>query len=280
MQVLGSVDDLSRVLEHTRVDEIIVAWPLSRMHEIDYVIQTADQQGVRVSLMPSLSGDIDFSIGVQNVDSLPILEVRNIALDKFANAFFKRVFDILFATAVLVLLSPVFVLIAILVRLSSPGPVFYKPYRNGQDGNKFICYKFRTMKSCDDEKSGGRSTVKNDPRITLIGRFLRKYDLDELPQFYNVIMGNMSVVGPRPHRVFLNDTLKNVVERYMIRHYVKPGITGWAQVNGWRGPTETNEQRIQRIRHDLWYIKNWSIWLDVRIIFLTVFGKKTRKNAF
>jgi putative colanic acid biosynthesis UDP-glucose lipid carrier transferase len=221
------------------------------MHEIDYVMQTADQQGVRVSLVPSLSGDIDFSIGVQNMDSLPILEVRKIALDKFANAFIKRSFDLLFASAVLILLSPVFILIALLVKFSSPGPVFYKPFRNGQGGSKFTCYKFRTMRSCDDEQGGSRSTVKNDPRITPLGHFLRRYDLDELPQFFNVILGDMSVVGPRPHRVFLNDTLKNVVERYMIRHYVKPGITGWAQVNGWRGPTETNEQRIERIRHDL-----------------------------
>lgn len=280
MKILGSVDDLSRVLEQTRVDEIIVAWPLNRMHEIDYVMQTADQQGVRVSLMPSLSGDIDFSIGVQNMDSLPILEVRQIVLDKFANAFIKRSFDILFASAVLILLSPLFLLIAMLVKLSSPGPVFYKPFRNGQGGSKFTCYKFRTMRQCDDEQAGDRSTVRNDPRITPLGRILRKYDLDELPQFFNVILGDMSVVGPRPHRVFLNDTLKNVVERYMIRHYVKPGITGWAQVNGWRGPTETNEQRIERIRHDLWYIRNWSMWLDIKIIFLTVFSQKTRKNAF
>lgn len=280
MKILGSVDDLSRVLEQTRVDEIIVAWPLNRMHEIDYVMQTADQQGVRVSLMPSLSGDIDFSIGVQNMDSLPILEVRQIVLDKFANAFIKRSFDILFASAVLILLSPLFLLIAMLVKLSSPGPVFYKPFRNGQGGSKFTCYKFRTMRQCDDEQAGDRSTVRNDPRITPLGHILRKYDLDELPQFFNVILGDMSVVGPRPHRVFLNDTLKNVVERYMIRHYVKPGITGWAQVNGWRGPTETNEQRIERIRHDLWYIRNWSMWLDIKIIFLTVFSQKTRKNAF
>lgn len=280
MQVLGSVDDLPDVLEQTRVDEIIVAWPLSRMHEIDYIIEIADFQGVRVSLMPSLSGEIDFNIGVQSMDSMPILEVRDIALDKFANAFIKRVFDILFSAFVLILLSPAFVCIALFIKLSSPGPIFYKPFRNGQGGKKFICYKFRTMKNCDDERSGNRSTTRNDPRITKIGHLLRKYDLDELPQFFNVLLGDMSVVGPRPHRVFLNDTLKNVVERYMIRHYVKPGISGWAQVNGWRGPTETNTQRIQRIKHDLWYIRNWSFWLDIKIIYLTVFSKKTRTNAF
>nr|WKN37962.1 undecaprenyl-phosphate glucose phosphotransferase [Tunicatimonas sp. TK19036] len=280
MDVLGGVDDLAAVLEQTRVDEIIVAWPLSRMHEIDYVINTADQMGVRVSLMPSLAGDADFSIGAINMDSLPILNVRKIPLDNFANAFIKRSFDAVFAGLVLLLLSPVFLLIALLIKLSSRGPVLYKPHRNGQTGSQFACYKFRTMRQCDDEKNGSRSTVKNDPRITPIGRFLRKYDLDELPQFINVLKGDMSVVGPRPHRIFLNDTLKNVVERYTIRHYVKPGITGWAQVNGWRGPTDTNEQRIERIKHDLWYIRHWSLWLDIKIVFLTVFSKKTRTNAF
>lgn len=280
MEVLGGVDDLAEVLEQTRVDEIIVTWPLSRMHEIDYVIDTADQRGVRVSLMPSLSGDVDFSIGARNMDSLPILNVRDIPLDHFTNALIKRIFDVVFAGLVLIVLSPVFLLIAMLVKLSSRGPILYKPYRNGQAGGQFICYKFRTMKECDSEKNGQRSTIKNDPRLTRIGKFLRKYDLDELPQFYNVLIGDMSVVGPRPHRVFLNDTLKNVVERSMIRHYVKPGVTGWAQVNGWRGPTDTNEQRIERINHDLWYIRHWSLWLDIKVIFLTVFGKKVRTNAF
>ena len=136
------------------------------------------------------------------------------------------------------------------------------------------------MKVNDDPTNGTKSTVKNDPRITKIGKYLRKYDLDELPQFLNVLKGDMSVVGPRPHRVNLQHDFRKIVNDYMIRHYVKPGITGWAQVNGWRGPTETSEQKKERVRHDLWYIENWSFILDIKIIFLTVFGKKTRKNAF
>ena len=139
---------------------------------------------------------------------------------------------------------------------------------------------FRTMKTCDDPNNGTRSTVKNDPRITKIGKYLRKLDLDELPQFFNVLKGNMSVVGPRPHRVNLDKDFRKIVNDYMVRHYVKPGITGWAQVNGWRGPTVTNEQKRKRVWHDLWYIENWNFILDLRIIFLTVFSRNTRINAF
>ena len=136
------------------------------------------------------------------------------------------------------------------------------------------------MSVCDDPVNGTKSTVKNDPRITRVGNFLRKYDLDELPQFINVLKGDMSVVGPRPHRTFLHNDFRAIVSKYMIRHYVKPGLTGWAQVNGWRGPATTLEQKTGRVKHDLWYIANWTFFLDIKIIFMTVFSKSARKNAF
>ena len=158
--------------------------------------------------------------------------------------------------------------------------IFYKPHRKGEADESFKCFKFRTMSECDNPKNGTRSTVKNDPRITRVGKFLRKYDLDELPQFINVLKGDMSVVGPRPHRTNLQTDFRKVVNDYMVRHYVKPGVSGWAQVNGWRGPTRTDTQKKERIKHDLWYIENWSFWLDMKIIFLTVFSRKTRQNAF
>ena len=131
-----------------------------------------------------------------------------------------------------------------------------------------------------EETDQSKSTIKHDPRITKSGKLLRKWNIDELPQFWNVLKGDMSVVGPRPHRLFLDKLLQDDVDSYMMRHYIRPGITGWAQVNGWRGPTETKEQRVERTKHDIWYIQNWTFWLDIKIIFLTLFGKKTRLNAF
>lgn len=201
-------------------------------------------------------------------------------LDQMRNLLLKKGFDFLFSLMVIIILSPVFLLIALLIAIEVRGSFLYCPLRKGEQGKTFKCYKFRTMSTCDDPSNGTKSTVKNDPRITRIGKFLRKYDLDELPQFFNVLLGNMSVVGPRPHRIFLQDDFRKIVNDYMVRHYVKPGITGWAQVNGWRGPTQSIEQKKERVKHDLWYIENWSLWLDFKIVFLTVFGRKTRKNAF
>lgn len=280
VNVIGKVDDLSKVLEENYVDEIIITLPMSQEGKIKTAIKTADDKGVRVNLVPDFLKVFDKGYRAYNINTLPIIETRSIALDDFSNFVLKKVFDMLFALTVLILLSPVLLTIAILIKLNSKGPVFYKPIRKGLKGNDFVCFKFRSMYVDNTAGAGTKSTVKDDPRITRIGKFMRKYDIDELPQFINVLKGDMSVVGPRPHRVNLNDELSKVVNRYMIRHYVKPGLTGWAQVNGWRGPTETEEQKTQRIKHDLWYIENWSFWLDIKIIFLTVFGRKTRVNAF
>ena len=196
---------------------------------------------------------------------------------KFSNM--KRFFDIFFSIFALVLVSPLLIIIGLLVKLTSSGPVLYVAERVGMGGAIFKMYKFRTMNH-SRESQETFSTLENDSRITPLGHFLRKTNLDEVPQFFNVLKGEMSVVGPRPHRVSLDKKLQNEVAKYMIRRHIKPGITGWAQVNGWRGPTNTEEQKIQRTRHDIWYIKNWTFWLDIKIIFLTLFGKKTWENAF
>lgn len=185
----------------------------------------------------------------------------------------KRIFDLFFTLLALTLLFPALFLICLIIKLESKGSVFYVPLREGKDGSVFPCFKFRTMYAdqCDNPGSGCRSTIKNDPRITFFGRFLRKYSLDELPQLFNVVRGEMSLVGPRPHRVSLGRELRNFDSQYDERHRVRPGITGWAQVNGWRGATETLQQRSERIRHDVWYVRNWNILLDLKIIWLTVF---------
>ena len=283
INVLGRIQDLPKVLETSSVDEIVITMPSTKEKEIQYAIETADFNGIRVNLVPDIMGsNFGTNQAAFQVDGMSVIEMHQVPLDVSQNYFLKRIFDIAFAGCILLLLSPVLLTIAALIKLNSKGPVFYKPVRKGFGGKEFTCFKFRSMytEMCEDPKNGSKSTTKDDPRITPIGKFLRKKDLDELPQFINVLLGDMSVVGPRPHRVNLNSELQHGVDHYMFRHYVKPGITGWAQVNGWRGPTITEEQKRERVRHDLWYIENWSFLLDIRIIFMTVFGKKTRINAF
>lgn len=279
--LLGRLNDLSQILDSREVDEIVIALPPENHTEIKQAIKVADYRGVRVNLVPEYTQVVEGSrVRSYTLGQLPVLQLKGTALDQFHNFIFKKGFDLLFATGVLIMLSPVLLTIALLIKLTSKGPVFYKPIRKGQAGEDFVCYKFRTMYVDNGANAGQKSTAKDDPRITKIGKILRKYSLDELPQFINVLKGDMSVVGPRPHRINLNHEFQRMVEKYMIRHYVKPGITGWAQVNGWRGPTETMEQKLGRVKHDLWYIENWSFWLDIKIIWLTVFGSKVHNNAF
>ncbi len=282
VNVLGKIKDLEQIIAKTPIDEIVITMPTYRQQEIKYAIETADFNGIRVNVVPDFVNDFGKANKAYNYDNLSVIETRQVPLDLFHYYSIKRIFDILFALSVLILLLPVLLTIAILIKLDSKGPVFYKPVRKGMGGKEFTCFKFRSMYTnmSDDPRNGSRSTQKDDPRITRVGKWMRKKDIDELPQFINVLLGDMSVVGPRPHRVNLNTSLQHDVEKYMFRHYVKPGITGWAQVNGWRGPTTTHEQKQERVKHDLAYIENWSFWLDIRIIYLTVFGRKTRINAF
>ncbi len=277
---IGTVDDLDHVLEAQAVDEIFISLPAHSKSKIRQAVKSADQHGVRVNIIPDTPSLDGHTYQSYALNDQPIFKLRQTPLDNFSNYLIKKVFDFTFATIVLFALSPVLVIIALLILLDGKGPVFYKPFRKGEGGKSFKCYKFRTMSICDDPLNGTKSTSRDDPRITPIGRFLRRWDLDELPQFINVLKGEMSVVGPRPHRVNLHNDFRKIVDDYMVRHYVKPGITGWAQVNGWRGPTVSRKQKTERVKHDLWYIENWSFWLDIKIIYLTVFGKKTRLNAF
>ena len=279
--ILGELKDLPQILQTKNVDEIFIATADLKKKKVNSILVNADYHGVRVNIVPE-TPVFTARFKSFNLEGIPIFQHRQTPLDFFKNALFKRAFDILFALAVLVLLSPLFIIIGLLIFIDNGWgkSILYKPYRKGEADESFRCFKFRTMSVNDNPLNGKRSTVKNDPRITRIGKFLRKYDLDELPQFLNVLKGDMSVVGPRPHRNNLQNDFRKVVNDYMVRHYVKPGVTGWAQVNGWRGPTQTDEQKKQRIKHDLWYIENWSFWLDIEIIFKTVFSKKTRMNAF
>jgi Undecaprenyl-phosphate glucose phosphotransferase len=279
-KIVGDLKDISQYLKTNHVDEIYIALPFRPSKKIRNIISAADYHGVRVKYIPDYSGLFGESYRVIHNRNIDAISIHRLPLDDAFSAFLKSSFDKVFSAIALTLLAPLFLVLIILIKLDSPGPVFYSPTRIGRGGRPFKLYKFRSMRENDMASGGMLSTQEDDPRIAPLGRFLRKYSLDELPQFINVLLGNMSVVGPRPHRSFLNHQLQETVNKYMIRHYVKPGITGWAQVNGWRGPTLTEEQKLKRTQHDLWYIEQWSFRLDIKIIFLTIFSKKVRLNAF
>ncbi len=280
-KIVGSVNDIKHYLNDHVVDEVLIALPYNSSNKkIQKIISHADFHGVRVRYVPDYSGLFGRNFKLDHDGEFETVNVRQMPLDEFYAAIPKLLFDMAFSLVALIFLAPVFLVISLAIKLDSPGPVFYCPSRTGQSGRMFKVFKFRTMYGADASANGTLSTKRDDPRITRVGKFLRKYNLDELPQFLNVFLGDMSVVGPRPHRNFLNKQMQEHVDKYMLRYYFKPGITGWAQVNGWRGPTETDEQIAQRTACDLWYIENWSFILDLKIIWLTVFGGKTYQNAF
>ncbi|MBS1566267.1 MAG: undecaprenyl-phosphate glucose phosphotransferase [Bacteroidetes bacterium] len=279
-KILGPIDQIDRVLRTVRIDEVIIALPADMDDKLQYVLDMVDYYGIRVRLVPGYFHLLGKNHKITSFGDIPVINVREISLDRYHLFLFKRFCDIVFSVTALIMLAPLFLLLAIVIKLESRGPVFYCPVRLGQDRRRFKLYKFRSMYQNDATLGGTASTTKNDPRVTRVGHFIRKYSLDELPQFFNVLIGDMSVVGPRPHRVYLNEMMQKEIDNYMIRHYLKPGITGWAQVNGWRGPTDTEEQKNNRTMHDLWYVENWSPMLDFKIVFLTVFGVKTHKAAF
>ncbi|MFM8346597.1 MAG: exopolysaccharide biosynthesis polyprenyl glycosylphosphotransferase [Bacteroidota bacterium] len=278
-QILGTFEDFEKIVESRPIHELLITTSLHDEETIRKMINKAEHSGIRPSVVANYFTIFRRNFEMQNFGGIPVVHIREVPLDHYVPRFWKRVFDLLFSSIVLILLSPVLLAIAVAIKLESRGPVFYRPVRVGKYGSSVRIYKFRSMKH-HTGPTPDRSTSKNDERITKVGKFIRKYSLDELPQFINVFQGNMSVVGPRPHRLDLELRFRQVIPTYAVRQYIKPGITGWAQVNGWRGPAETKHQYIGRTLHDLWYIEHWSFMLDVAIVFLTVFGKRTRQNAF
>lgn len=277
--ILGKLSDAKKIFKKEKVDELILALPLRTETKINKLLHLADFYGIRIRMIPDFFKLLGGNFKIYSLGKIPIVNINEVPLDNYFNSLQKRIFDICFSFFTLLLFLPVFFIIILIIKLTSKGHIFYRPVRVGYQNNTVKVFKFRTMyhTNKDDDK---KSTIKDDPRIIPIGNFLRKYNLDELPQLLNVIKGDMSMVGPRPHRVFLDKELQYSVNKYMMRHYIKPGLTGWAQVNGWRGPTQTQEQKEQRTKHDLWYLWNWTFWLDIKIIFMTVFSRKSRINAF
>lgn len=258
--------------------EIWITLPLmasTRLQELQYLLRNTL---VDVRWVPDILGLQMLSNKMGNFLGLPVVDL-NQPISSGLNGIAKEIFDKAFSIVALILLLPLFIAIAIAIKYTSPGPVFFRQPRLGLNGREFNVYKFRTMK-VHEERDRVTQATKNDPRITPIGGFLRRTSLDELPQFINVLIGDMSVVGPRPHALQHNEMYKDLLEMYMLRHRVKPGITGWAQIHGYRGETDTVDKMAARVEFDLHYIQNWSMWMDLRIIVWTAFKGWTGKNAY
>ena len=262
---LGTYAQLEQVLDTYAPDEVVVAVDAPDESRMPKIIAACEKTGTKASVIPFYAAYIPSNPQVDNIDGLPMINLRRIPLDNIGNAFVKRAFDIAGALALIVLTSPLMLIAAVGVKLSSPGPIIFKQLRVGKDKKEFYMYKFRSMRVNAREQTGW--STNEDPRKTAFGSFIRKCSIDELPQFFNVLKGDMSLVGPRPEVPHYVEHFKEEIPRYMVKHQVRPGITGWAQVNGLRGDTSIQD----RIEHDLYYIENWNILFDVKILLMTVF---------
>lgn len=273
LRVLGGFADLDAALEGSDVDEVIIAIEAGETEWITSVISLCEKHGTKVGIIPFYNDIIPNHPTIDIIGNTKLINLRSNPLENIGNALIKRLGDLLIGGILLIALSPLLLLLSVLVKLSSPGPVLFKQRRVGRNKRPFMMLKFRSMRVNDRENSGW--TTDADPRRTRLGSFLRKLSLDELPQLVNVIRGDMSLVGPRPEVPFYVDKFKEEVPLYMVKHQVRPGITGWAQVHGYRGNTSI----VKRIEHDIWYIENWSIGLDLKILFLTLFGGWMNKES-
>lgn len=274
LPVLGDFANIREIIRDNGIEEVIVAQPgLSPKEILDFMLE-CEKEIVSIRVVPNLLEAMLVEVGVEQIDGIPLFGLRDSPLQGW-NIIVKRAFDILVSLTVLVVLSPLLLLAAACVKLSSPGPVFYRQKRIGLDGSQFNILKFRSMRLNAEEATGPVWATPNDERVTGFGRLMRRWNIDELPQLVNVLRGNMSLVGPRPERPHFVKQFREMVPRYMGRHRVKSGMTGWAQVNGLRGNTSIEE----RIKFDLYYIENWSIWLDLKILLMTLLPRALR-NAY
>ncbi len=268
--------ELRAFLNSTHVDDCILGLHGDVRTLTARIVQECESRGINVRVVPDLFPLVQSDTQVYNLDGVPLINVRIYPPDRFAYAVLKRLFDVVFSFAVLVLLAPLYALIALLVKTTSSGPVLFVQERVGLNGRKFKMYKFRTMRQDPSHDPAAHWTTSQSPHVTSLGHWLRRSNLDELPQFWNVLMGDMSIVGPRPERPYFLERFRQEIPEYMLRQYVKSGITGWAQVNGWRGDTSIPE----RVAHDLYYIQNWALALDIKILALTLTKTFFHRNAY
>lgn len=274
--VIGKVDDLMLILPQNKLDEIAITLGLDEYYRLEYIVSLCEKSGVHTKFIPDYNNIIPTKPYTEDIQGLPVINIRHVPLTDMFNRMIKRTVDIFGAIVAIILFSPIMLTVSIIIRATDPGPLIFKQERIGLRNKPFYMYKFRSMvvqKESDEEK---KWTTKNDPRVTPIGKFIRRTSIDELPQLFNVLKGDMSLVGPRPERPQFVEKFKEEIPRYMIKHQVRPGITGWAQVNGYRGDTSIKK----RIEHDLYYIENWTLGFDIKIIFLTFFKGFINKNAY
>ena len=276
VKVLGRIANLMVILPRNRLDEIAITLGLNEYYRLEEIVALCEKSGVHTKFIPDYNRVIPTKPYTEDILGLPVINIRHVPLTNTYYAFLKRTMDIVGSVCAIILFSPVMLFSAVMIKLTSPGPLIFKQERVGLHNQPFMMYKFRSMEVQAPEKEKTRWTVKDDPRVTGFGKFMRKTSIDELPQLFNVLKGEMSLVGPRPERPFFVEKFKEEIPRYMIKHQVRPGITGWAQVNGYRGNTSIRK----RIEYDLYYIENWTLGLDIKILFLTVFKGFINKNAY
>ena len=276
IKVVGEIENLSVILEENKLDEIGITLALEDYDFLDDIVNICEKSGVHTKFIPDYNRVIPSSPYLEDLGGLAVVNIRRVPLTNTANMLIKRIMDMLGAVIAIILFSPFMVIAAIGIKLTSKGPLIFKQERVGLHNRPFKMYKFRTMEVQKEEEEKKGWTKKNDPRVTKIGKILRKTSIDEMPQFFNVLKGDMSLVGPRPERPLFVEKFREEIPRYMIKHQVRPGLTGWAQVNGYRGDTSIRK----RIEFDLYYIENWTFGFDLKILFLTFFKGFINKNAY
>lgn len=274
--VVGKVSELDKFLKNNTLDEIALTLSINEYEKLEHLVEICEKSGVHTKFIPDYHNFIPTRPYTEDLYGLPVINIRNVPLSNTFNSLMKRAIDIFGASVALIIFGIPMLIVALIIKLSSKGPVIFSQIRVGRHNQEFKMYKFRSMNLQPEAAEKKEWTTKNDPRVTPIGKLIRKTSIDELPQLFNVLKGDMSLIGPRPERPFFVEKFKEEIPRYMIKHQVRPGMTGWAQVNGFRGDTSIRK----RIDCDLYYIENWSMSLDFKILFLTVFRGFVNKNAY
>ena len=276
IKVIGKIANLMVILPENRLDEIAITLGLSEYYRLEEIVALCEKSGVHTKFIPDYNNIIPTKPYTEDILGLPVINIRHVPLSNTFNAMVKRLMDIVGSVFGIIVASPLMLLVCLLIKLTSPGPLIYKQERVGLHNKTFWMYKFRSMEVQPESEEKKAWTTKNDPRVTGIGKLMRRTSIDELPQLFNILKGDMSLVGPRPERPFFVEKFREEIPRYMVKHQVRPGLTGWAQVNGYRGDTSIRK----RIEYDLYYIENWTIGLDIKIMFLTIFKGFVNKNAY